>query len=1493
MDLLLERYSAPHPSLTAAGGSSSSASTAKPTVNPLSIRKPMPYLGTSNERQHELFDDSITAAAPPPPVPTTHSAALEEEDEEDLPMDEEDYEDEEYDEEEGEEDQQGGVPQHSQQQQLQQLPKPLQQFPSTVNNGPQPYNASSSSVMNSNENSTSTSSRSKAITPAAASSSQAALSSSGNALQLPSLQPSGTTVNNNRSSAATSQQQQQQQLNAISTSSSRSQTTPRGITSSGVSTAGKVAAAPRGTTGEPASPALPLQSNSATTNKDNNSSKDNTKEKRKKKKVPTKKVLNVCFTKYPVIREVAEEQGFTMDSTDEELEKNDANLIWSDTVLPLTKLVKLLNWQRSNHFPSMHLLCRKGHLGLTLGRMRKHFPTHYSFFPRTWSMRSEKGQFARMFAELQGVRKVFILKPNAGCQGRGIVLSKDPLNAVEDLDNYVVQEYVSRPLLIERKKFDLRVYCLITSIRHLSILLFNDGLVRMCAEDYEKPNDENMSNSCKHLTNYAVNKHSEQFVFNSDREGRGDTGNKRDFRWFNSWLEQMGHSSDKFWDKVQHMIVKTILAAQPQMLRVYNSCFPHNNDGFTCFEVLGFDILVDDRVRPVLMEVNHTPSLTCDTPLDHRIKHSLVTETWSIINIQPTDKQKHLEREKRQFTKRMQAAVQNKLMMLRPNNGRGGGDNADGGGGDDRATAPPARAVQHLDSFLNTNTTNSLAGGGSGGSEPSQLLAEFVPDSTEQIAFEKRVQEDQRLVNYRRIYPTTNIARQALYETILATAKAATAVQTTASQEQRQQEAKIEREKREREKQGLFPSGGTGGSKAGGARAAGVPPRTTSASRSVRADQQSETTAHHRFPPPPAPPRPHSAASSNFSNGEDDDDDAMMMMSSSGAANSLTVTPTPPSLARSQPSTMQQQQQQQYSSSGATPRSRFASPSAASSHPATFAAPSSTSSSQATLARSNATNSAPLPLPPPSGSPTVDDLANGQSSRRKKETAEKQRAKLAEQMERHRRRMVLGPRLSVFQLREVQLATLYQRDGDGGEEGEGGGGVLVGGDATGEGGSSMQQQQQHGAVPPSLSSAAGPTPQQGGEGAAYPHPSHTFAQPQRSNNSSSTVSPPAQQSLLAPLPPPPPAPSVAAPPAAAAAAAVPLTHEQQFQAILQQLNRYQQQQNTLASLASNPSGKPSAAVSAQSVAALLAGGASTSTVHLNHKQLQNPITTTTTTTVAGSIGTPSPLGSEPIPLTWADYSGPAMMQPPTQPYGAAFKGRGISPPPPQQQANSASHQSSHHHHPQNIIRTQPTQLLQMHEQRNASSQGGLPLGHPSSGGGNLRPAGHHLKHASSSSSPQQHRLSFQPHTHHHHHTSSLSGPAAGGGGGSGPASVRRQSRPLRPGESPTELGMNGQEFQLQGTSSVALVQASVAHHVKQQQHHEGNKNDNNNNNNASMAAAVAKHRHQQEQQLLRREEAEVRERMQTLEQHLKEQEQDDLQDGEDGGYDELYEEEEE
>jgi tubulin polyglutamylase TTLL6/13 len=57
-----------------------------------------------------------------------------------------------------------------------------------------------------------------------------------------------------------------------------------------------------------------------------------------------------------------------------------------------------------------------------------------------------------------------------------------------------------------------------------------------------------------------------------------------------------------------------------------------------CYEILGMDVILDINLKPYLLEVNHTPSFTTDTPLDKSIKKNLIRDTLLLLNINPKNK---------------------------------------------------------------------------------------------------------------------------------------------------------------------------------------------------------------------------------------------------------------------------------------------------------------------------------------------------------------------------------------------------------------------------------------------------------------------------------------------------------------------------------------------------------------------------------------------------------------------------------------------------------------------------------------------------------------------------------------------------------------------------------------------------------------------------------------------------------------------------------------
>jgi len=357
-------------------------------------------------------------------------------------------------------------------------------------------------------------------------------------------------------------------------------------------------------------------------------------------------LVNVSDTQYPVVRWVAKKHFHWRLSSDPE--DSEFDLWWTDGAVQPEKLARMKPYQKINHFPGMYGLARKNYLARNLNKLRKMFPQDYDFYPQTWVLPAEHGDLKTF--SLRNPRTTFIVKPEASCQGRGIFLTRTP----ESLDpgaHYVVQRYLDKPLLLEDLKFDLRVYVLVAGCDPLRIFVHEEGLARLATLEYSAPNAGNLADACMHLTNYAVNKHNPNFVFNEDAEA-DDIGHKRSLTSTMEALREQGWDVDQLRSDINDIIVKTLCCIQPSLAHIYKSCQPEDKSNSCCFELLGFDIILDQNFKPWLLEVNHSPSFTTDTPLDKKIKRQVIAEALDLLDIHPKHRRRYIARKKMEIQQR-------------------------------------------------------------------------------------------------------------------------------------------------------------------------------------------------------------------------------------------------------------------------------------------------------------------------------------------------------------------------------------------------------------------------------------------------------------------------------------------------------------------------------------------------------------------------------------------------------------------------------------------------------------------------------------------------------------------------------------------------------------------------------------------------------------------------------------------------------------------------
>lgn len=214
-------------------------------------------------------------------------------------------------------------------------------------------------------------------------------------------------------------------------------------------------------------------------------------------------------------------------------EHDEWDFVWADRewIYSAFDKMHLEPWQRLNHYRNGRELCRKDLMAKNLKKRRRTLEKEgkyeeaaaYDFIPTTFVLPKEYSMFVEEFKKVGGV---WIMKPIGSAQGKGIFLftrlseisewktdykikpgQKDENKEVEA---YVVQRYLQYPLLIGGKKFDMRLYALVSSFSPLKVFIYRRGFARFTNSRYSS-NPQDIYNGFMHLTNVAIQKTAENY----------------------------------------------------------------------------------------------------------------------------------------------------------------------------------------------------------------------------------------------------------------------------------------------------------------------------------------------------------------------------------------------------------------------------------------------------------------------------------------------------------------------------------------------------------------------------------------------------------------------------------------------------------------------------------------------------------------------------------------------------------------------------------------------------------------------------------------------------------------------------------------------------------------------------------------------------------------------------------------------------------------------
>lgn len=334
-------------------------------------------------------------------------------------------------------------------------------------------------------------------------------------------------------------------------------------------------------------------------------------------------VFRLCDKAPDILREVCLERGWEEYDESRDESNGEWNLWWKTQGFTSGEFEHCRPWQRLNHFPKSTNITKKDGLARNLRRMRTSYGgSMFEFFPQTFILPSEFKKFVAEFSKQDsGQRsKYWICKPTEQSCGRGIFIFQDLHDLTYDCA-VVVQKYIIKPFLISGYKFDLRLYAIVTSYHPLLLYIYHEGLVRFSTERFDL---SSLDNRFSHLTNTSINKTGPQYSAEKESIGTG-------CKWTLSKLRHFFHKHNiddrLLWHRITSIIIITLLSQMQDI--------PSNSSN--CFELFGFDILIDEKLKPWLLEVNFSPALGNDCSQDEIVKKPLLNDILESLNFTELD----------------------------------------------------------------------------------------------------------------------------------------------------------------------------------------------------------------------------------------------------------------------------------------------------------------------------------------------------------------------------------------------------------------------------------------------------------------------------------------------------------------------------------------------------------------------------------------------------------------------------------------------------------------------------------------------------------------------------------------------------------------------------------------------------------------------------------------------------------------------------------------
>jgi hypothetical protein len=176
----------------------------------------------------------------------------------------------------------------------------------------------------------------------------------------------------------------------------------------------------------------------------------------------------------------------------------------------------------------------------------------------------------------------------------------------------IIQKYLDNPLLYKNRKFDIRCFVLLDS--NFNLYFCKEGHLKGSSELYNLNN----SNKFIHITNYSLQKNSNKFELY-------EIGNEMSYKDFKNYLINENISLDKF----DYMINQMKLLIKISFKSVSKKLLK-NKKNILCFEIFGYDFILDNDFKLWILEINNNPGLSISSPVIEKLVPRMMDDAFRL-----------------------------------------------------------------------------------------------------------------------------------------------------------------------------------------------------------------------------------------------------------------------------------------------------------------------------------------------------------------------------------------------------------------------------------------------------------------------------------------------------------------------------------------------------------------------------------------------------------------------------------------------------------------------------------------------------------------------------------------------------------------------------------------------------------------------------------------------------------------------------------------------